>query len=154
MSLAWWSTCPSHEWHSKGKQSSDKWKLQKWSEMTNFEIKIQPNMCVFLCVCVWLFVQVGAANVKCSLRLAHTQPAESCLCVCVYMYVYVYVCVALWLGGSWALHMHRHAHQHHKTEPGSRFVGGLGQWHTIAWSVVGKLQSADPDDLPAWVCHM
>lgn len=52
-----------------------------------------------MCVC--------AVNIKCSSRLAHTQP---CMCVC--------VCVALWLCGNRALHMHRHAHQHHKTESG------------------------------------
>lgn len=44
--------------------------------MTNFEIKIQSNI---LCVCVC------AVNIKCSLRLAHTQPAQiyECVCMCV-----------------------------------------------------------------------
>lgn len=137
----------------KGSQSSDKWKLQKWSEMTNFEIKIQSNICVCVCVC--------AVNIKCSLRLAHTQPAQKYECVCVCVCTPVSVVVRKLSTSHAQTRTSTPQDRGGRGQSGLLAVASVSGTHTdsqsLRYGMVRKtaerrVQSAD--DLPAWVCHM
>lgn len=153
MSLAWWSTCPGHEEHSKRKPVERQMKIAKMIGNDQFWNK---NTVKYVCVC--------AVNIKCSLRLAHTQPAQ----------IYEYVCVCVCMPVSVVVRKLSTSHAQTRTSTPQDRAGGGGQSGLLAVASVSgthtntisqslqyvmvrktaerRVQSAD--DLPAWVCHM